>query len=143
MVSSLRVTYNLVIISEEIFQKSTNQKQEWPVAVMFVNGSELNEQSLQRTFQGCFLPRFDSSGQVVSEEKIFQKSTNQKQEMPMAATFVNGSELNEQISQRIFQGCSLPIIDSFGKAVSQENIFQKSTNQKQELSVVAMLVNGS
>jgi hypothetical protein len=26
--------------------KSTNQKQEWPVVVMFVNGSELNEQSL-------------------------------------------------------------------------------------------------
>ena len=28
------------------FKKSTNQKQELPVAVMFANGSELNEQSL-------------------------------------------------------------------------------------------------
>ena len=28
------------------FQKSTNQKQEWSVAAMFVNGSELNEPSL-------------------------------------------------------------------------------------------------
>jgi hypothetical protein len=27
------------------FFKSTNQKQEWPVVAMFVNGSELNEQS--------------------------------------------------------------------------------------------------
>jgi hypothetical protein len=34
---------------------------------MFVNGSELNEQSLYRPFQGCFLPNFDSFGQ---EEKI-------------------------------------------------------------------------
>jgi hypothetical protein len=25
---------------------STNQKQEWPVVAMFINGSELNEQSL-------------------------------------------------------------------------------------------------
>jgi hypothetical protein len=31
---------------EEDIQKSTNQKQEWPVAAMLINGSELNEQSL-------------------------------------------------------------------------------------------------
>ena len=55
----------------EDFKKSANQKQEWPVVAMFVNGSELNEQSLQRTFQGCFLPSFDSFGQAVSEEKIY------------------------------------------------------------------------
>jgi hypothetical protein len=30
----------------EDFKKSTNQKQELPVAAMFVNGLELNEQSL-------------------------------------------------------------------------------------------------
>jgi hypothetical protein len=47
------------------------QRQEWPVTAMFVNGSELNEQSLQKTFQGCFLPSFDSFGQAVSDEKIF------------------------------------------------------------------------
>ena len=28
------------------FQKSTNQKQEWPVVAIFINGWELNEQSL-------------------------------------------------------------------------------------------------
>ena len=55
---------------EEDIQKSTNQKQEWPVAALF-NGSELNEQSLQMAFQGCFLPSFDSFGKVVSE-KIFR-----------------------------------------------------------------------
>jgi hypothetical protein len=35
---------------------------------MFVNASELNEQSLWRIFQGCFLPSFDSFGQAVSDE---------------------------------------------------------------------------
>ena len=54
------------------FQKSTNQKQEWPVAAMFVNGSGRNEHSLQRTFHRCFLPSFGSFGQAVSEEKIFK-----------------------------------------------------------------------
>jgi hypothetical protein len=34
----------------EEFKKSANQKQESPVAAMFVNGSGRNEQSLQRTF---------------------------------------------------------------------------------------------
>ena len=52
------------------FQKQTNQKQESPVAAMFVNGSGRNEQSLQRTFHRYFLPSFGSFGRAVSE-KIF------------------------------------------------------------------------
>jgi hypothetical protein len=55
----------------EEFKKSANQKQESPVAAMFVNGSGRNEQSLQRTFHRCFLPIFGSFGQAVSQEKIF------------------------------------------------------------------------
>jgi hypothetical protein len=55
----------------EDFKKSANQNQELPMVAMFANGSELNEQSLQRTFQGDFLPSSDSLGQAVSEEKIF------------------------------------------------------------------------
>ena len=110
---------------------------------MFFNGSELNEHYLQRTFQGCFLPSFDSFGQAVSEEKIFQKSANQTQEWHVAAMFVNGSGRNEQGLQMTFQGCFLPSFDSFGQAVSEEKIFKKSTNHKEEWFVVAMFVNGS
>ena len=57
---------------EEDFQKSTNQKQELPVVAMFVNGSERNEQSLQRTFHRFFLPSFGSFSKAVSEERIFR-----------------------------------------------------------------------
>jgi hypothetical protein len=32
----------------EDFQKSTNQKQEWPVVAMFIHGWELNEQFVGR-----------------------------------------------------------------------------------------------
>ena len=39
---------------------------------MFVNRSGQNEQSLQRTFHRCFLPRFGPFGQAVSEEKLFR-----------------------------------------------------------------------
>ena len=56
----------------EDFKKSTNLKQELPVAAMFVNGSGRNEQPLQRTFHKWFLPSFGSFGQAVSEEKIFK-----------------------------------------------------------------------
>ena len=38
----------------------------------------------------CFLPSFISFGLAVSEEKLFQKSTNKKQELPMMAMFVRG-----------------------------------------------------
>ena len=136
---------------ENLF-KSANQKQELPMVAMFVKGSELNEQSLQRTFQvsihldkrfqrrrffrnqpirnknslwwpclltdrdemsnlyrghdidaRCFLPSFYPFDQAVSEEKIFQKSTNQKQELPVAVLLDNGSELNEQSLQNTLQ----------------------------------------
>jgi hypothetical protein len=38
--------FGLAVIEENIFQKSTNKKQEWPVAAMFVSVSELNKQYL-------------------------------------------------------------------------------------------------
>jgi hypothetical protein len=46
----------------EDLKKSANQKQELPMAAMFVNGSEQNEQSLERTFHRCFLISFTSFG---------------------------------------------------------------------------------
>ena len=106
----------------EDFQKSTNQKQELPVVAMFVNGSGRNEQSLQRAFQGCSLPSFDSFGKAISEI-FFQKSTNQKQDWPVVAMFVNGWGRNEQSLQRICYRCFLPNFGSIGQAVSEEKIF--------------------
>jgi hypothetical protein len=45
----MAVTGNSCFLSsyrEEDLKKSTNQKQEWPVAAMFINGWELNAHSL-------------------------------------------------------------------------------------------------
>ena len=121
----------------EDFQKSTNQKQELRVVVMFVNGSGQNEQSLQRTVHRCFLPSFGSFGQAVSEEKIFKKSANQKQELPVAAMFVNGSGRNEQSLQRTFHRCFLPSFSSFGQGVS--NVFSPmETKDSMHISPVLM-----
>ena len=105
------------------FFKSANQKQQLPVAAMFVNGSGQNERSLQRTFHRYSMPSFGSFGHAVSEEKTFQKSTNQKQELPVAAMFVNGSGENQQSIQKAFHRCFLPSFSSFGQAVSEEKIF--------------------
>ena len=113
-----------LLTEEKIFYKSTNQKQELPVVAMFVNRSGQNQQSLQRTFHRYFLPRFGTFGQAVSEEKIFQKSTNQKQELPVAAMFANRWEHNEQFLQRTFHRCFLPSFNTFGQAVSEEKIFK-------------------
>ena len=54
----------------EDLKKSANQKQELPLAAMYVNRSEQNEQSLERTFHRCFLPSLSSFGREVSKEKI-------------------------------------------------------------------------
>ena len=71
--ASYQVSFHLAkrIQRRRFFWKSTNQKQELPVADMFVNGSGRNVQSLKRTFHRCFLPCFDSFGLAVSEETIF------------------------------------------------------------------------
>ena len=74
------------------------------------------------------------------QREIFQKLTNQKQELPVSAMFVNGSGQNEQSFQRTFHRCFLPSFGSFGQAVSEENIFQKSANRK---PVAVMFVNRS
>jgi hypothetical protein len=50
-------------------------------------------------------------------------STNQKQELPVLAMFVNGSRQNEQCLWRTFHTCFLPSFGSFGHAVSEEKIF--------------------
>ena len=117
-------SFGKAVSKEKIFQKSTNQKQEWPVVAMFVNGSELNEQSSQT--RG---PSKDASCQVLihlarrfQRRRFFQKSTNQKQEWPVVAMFINGSGRNEQSLQRTFHRCFLPSFGSFGLAVSEETI---------------------
>ena len=58
------------------------------------------------------------------QRRFFQKSTNQKQELSVAAMLVNRSELNEQSLQKTCHRCFLPSFGSFGHAVSEEKIFK-------------------
>ena len=62
---------------------------------------ERNQQSLQRTFQRCFLPSYGSFGLTVLEEKILKNQPIQKQELSMATMFVNGLGRNEQTLQML------------------------------------------
>ena len=74
----------IFLLIEKISFKSTNQKQELPVATMFVNGLGQNVQSLERTFHWCFLTSFSSFGWEVSEEKIKMWKVNGRQAMAKA-----------------------------------------------------------
>ena len=58
----------------------------------------------------------------------FKKSANQKQESPVSAMFVNGSERNEQSLPRTFHRCFLPSFSSFGREVSEEKIKMRKVN---------------
>jgi hypothetical protein len=75
------------------------------------------------TFQGCFLPSFDSFGKVVSEKKIFSKSTNQKQELPLTAMFVNGSELNSNLYKGPSKDDSYQISIHLAKRLQRRRFF--------------------
>ena len=52
----------------------------------------------------------------------FLKSAKKKQELPVAAMFVNRSGQNEQSLKRTFHRCSLPSFSSFGREVSEDKI---------------------
>jgi hypothetical protein len=101
---------------------------------MFVNGTGRNEQTLYRAFHRCFLPSFASFSKVVSEEKIFKKSTNQKQELSVVAMFVNGSGRNEQSLQRTLQRCFQRSYGSFSQTVSEmKNLKNQPIRNKNRL----------
>jgi hypothetical protein len=60
--ASYQVSVHLAKRFRRRFLKLANQKQELPVAAMFVNISGQNEQSLERTFHRYVLPSFSSFG---------------------------------------------------------------------------------
>ena len=85
----------------------------------------MDQNEMSNLYRG---PSIDASYQVsyrlkaVSEEELFQKQTN----------------------QRTFHRCFLPrVSQSIWPSCFRVEDFQKSTNQKQELSVVAMFIAGS
>ena len=126
------------VSEEKLFQKSTNKKQELPMAAMFVNRSKRNEQ-----FPQMLPTMFRSIWPSASEQNIFRNQPIRNKNCLKQTMLANGSGQNEQSLQRTFHRCFLRSFGSFGKVVSEGKIFQKSTNRKQELSVVFMFVNGS
>ena len=130
-------SFGHVVSEEKIFRNRPIRNKNrlwWPCLLMEL---ERNEYSLQRTATTKFLIIWPSGFR--GEE--FLKSANQIQESPVVAMFVNGSARNEQSLQRTFHRCFLPSFGLFGQTVSEQKIFQNLTNQKKELSVVAMFVN--
>ena len=76
--------------------------------------------------------KFRFVGQSALRGNNFQKSTNQKQQLPVTAMFVkNGSGRNEQSLQRAFYRCILPGFGSLDKTLSEENIFRNRPIRKE------------
>ena len=67
-------------------------------------------------------------------EEDFFESPYQKQKLPMAALFVNGSGQNEQSLERTFHKCFLPSFTSFGCGVSEEKIKMWKVNRRRSPS---------
>jgi hypothetical protein len=60
--------FGQIVSEEKIFLTLANQKQEFPLAAIFVYGIGRNEEILQRTLYKCFLPSLVPFDPVVSEE---------------------------------------------------------------------------
>ena len=127
----------------EDFQKSTNQKQKLPVAAIFVNGSGQNEQSLQGNFHRCFLTSFGSFGKAVSEEKIFRNRPIRNQNCMWWPCLLTDHDAMSNLYRGPSIDYTYQVSFHLAKRFQRRRFFQKSTNQKQELSVAAMFVNRS
>ena len=72
----------------------------------------------------------------------FQKLIQQKQELLVAAMFVNRSGLNQQSLWRTFHKCVLPSFGLFGQVVSEVKIFRnRSTRNKNYLQRPCLLTD--
>ena len=72
---------------------------------------------------------------------IKKKPANQKQELSVAAMFVNGSGQNVQSLERAAHRCFLPSFDSFGQTVSEENIKNQPIRNKSCLCRSSLLTD--
>ena len=99
--------------------------------IILQNLSLCFKETLYRTFHRCFLSNFGSFSAPRFQRRRFFR-INQKQELPMMAMFANRSGENQRSLQRTFHRCFIPSFGLLGQAVSEEKIFQKLTNQKQD-----------
>ena len=108
----------------------------WPC--LLLDGDEMSnlyrEPSIDASYQ--VLVHF---GQTASEEKIFRNRPIKNKNY----LFVIRSKRNLQSLWRTFHRFFLPSFGSFDKAISEEKLFYKSTNQKQKVSVADMFVHSS
>ena len=77
-------------------QKLTNQKQELPIVAMFINGSEQNMQSLQRTFHIYFLLISSHLAKRFRSRRFLEIGQAFSEEIFMVAMFVEGQGRNQQ-----------------------------------------------
>ena len=92
------------------------------------------------TLKFCFIwPSF------FRREHFFFISTNQKQELPMTAIFVNGLVRNEQSLQRTFHKSSYQVSIYMAKRFQGRRILEidQPARQQQNLPLTAMFVNKS
>jgi hypothetical protein len=68
-------------------------------------------------------PSITASYQAFSEEKMLNKSVNQKKELPVAAMSVNGSRQNMQSLETTAHSSFLPSFVSLGNMAATGNCF--------------------
>jgi hypothetical protein len=126
---------------EEDFQKSTNQKQEWPVVAMFImDGNQMS--NLYKK------PSKDASYQILihlakrlQRGRFFRNQPIRNNNCQWRPCLLTDLDEMSNLYRRLSIDASYQISVHLSKRF-QRRRFLKSANQKQTLPMVAMFVNG-
>jgi hypothetical protein len=102
------------------------------MAAMFVNGSGQNEQSLERTFHGCFLPSFTSKCEKLTDDRRQTSSDGKSSHCLWQGELkkvCESSRILHKLRVQIFRNLEIRISQKFGENeinLRASNNFQNS-----------------
>ena len=135
------ISFGQAVSEEKLLWKSNNKKQELSMTIMFVNGSKQNEFQ-QRTFHRCFLPRFGSFGQAVSEQKIFRNQPIRNKNCLWQPCLLMDRDKMSNFYREPSIDASYQVSVHLAKWFQRRRI-KKNQPIRNKNSVAAMFVNGS
>ena len=117
------------VSEEKILFISANQKQESPIASMFVDGSKRKKETVLGTLYRCILSNISSFGQEVSEKKIFLYQPIRIKNHPWRPCLLTDHDEMRKLYKRPYIDASCQILVQLAKRFQRRRFFYISQSE--------------